>query len=147
MFEKNQKKENFTIIIGCGRLGGNLANTISGERKDVLVIDKDKEAFKKLSSSYGGLTMTGDATDMDVMLEAGIRDADSVVIVTEDDNVNICVSQMVKEMFGTPHVIARLYDSERKCVYRESGIDIICPAELSAKEVRRLMSEEGGQDL
>lgn len=136
--DKNTKT-NYAIIVGCGRLGASLANTLSDQGGNVLMIDRDKEAFRKLSPSFGGLFITGDATDPDVLREAQITKAGIVVAVTNNDNVNICVAQMAREMFQIRRVIARLYDPERECVYREFGIDTICPAVLSAVEIGRIL--------
>lgn len=135
--------ENYTIVIGCGRLGANLANTLSDEGGNVLIIDKSKDAFRKLSPSFGGLSITGDATDLDVLQDAQIDKASVVVAVTNSDNANIMVAQIARELFQIKRVIARLYDPERECVYREFGIDTICPAILSAKEIDKILSETG----
>ncbi len=134
------KNENYTIIIGCGRLGANLANTLSDSNEDVLIIDKNKEAFRKLSPAFGGLTLNGDATDLDVLQEAQISNATAVIAVTNNDNANILVAQIAREMFHIERVIARLYDPEREYVYREFGIDTICPAVLSVKEIDKILS-------
>ncbi len=134
-----EKKESYTIIIGCGRLGANLASTMSDGGADVLIIDMDEGSFRKLSPSYGGITVVGDATDMQILREADIAKATAVVSVTNNDNTNILVAQIAKEMFHVPHVIARLYDPERECVYHELGIDTICPAVLSAKEIDKIL--------
>lgn len=133
----------YTIIIGCGRLGANLANTLSDAGGSVLVIDKNKESFRKLSSSFGGLTVSGDATDLDVLQEAQMDKASIVIAVTNNDNVNIMVAQLAREVFGIERVIARLYDPERECVYHEFGINTICPAILSAKEIDKLLTGTG----
>lgn len=135
-----QKNENYTIIIGCGRLGANLANTLSDNGEDVLIIDKNKEAFRKLSPAFGGLTLNGDATDLDILLEAQISNATTVIAVTNNDNANILVAQIAREMFHIERVIARLYDPEREYVYHEFGIDTICPAVLSVKEIDKILS-------
>jgi len=135
--------ENYTIVIGCGRLGTNLANTLSDQGGNVLIIDKSKDAFRKLSPSFGGLSITGDATDLDVLQDAQIDKASVVVAVTNSDNANIMVAQIARELFQIKRVIARLYDPERECVYREFGIDTICPAILSAKEIDKILSETG----
>lgn len=135
--------ENYTIVIGCGRLGANLANTLSDEGGNVLIIDKSKDAFRKLSPSFGGLSITGDALDFDVLHEAQINKASVVVAVTNNDNANIMAAQIARELFQIKRVIARLYDPERECVYREFGIDTICPAILSAKEIDKILSETG----
>ena len=135
--------ENYTIVIGCGRLGANLANTLSDQEGNVLIIDKSKDAFRKLSPSFGGLSITGDATDLDVLQDAQMHKASVVVAVTNSDNANIMVAQIARELFQIKRVIARLYDPERECVYREFGIDTICPAILSAKEIDKILSETG----
>lgn len=135
-----QKNENYTIIIGCGRLGANLANTLSDSGEDVLIIDKNKDSFRKLSPAFGGLTLNGDATDLDVLQEAQISNATAVIAVTNNDNANILVAQIAREIFHIERVIARLYDPEREYVYREFGIDTICPAILSVKEIDKILS-------
>lgn len=139
------KKENedYTIVIGCGRLGANLANKLSDGGGNVLVIDKKKDAFRKLSPSFGGLSVAGDAMDLDILREAEISKANVVVAVTNNDNANIIVAQIARELFQIQRVIARLYDPERECVYREFGIDTICPAVLSANEINKIISKTG----
>ncbi|MCL1848413.1 MAG: NAD-binding protein [Clostridiales bacterium] len=135
----NKRDEGYTIIVGCGRLGANLANTLSDDGGDIIIIDKSAEAFRKLSPSYGGIVMTGDATEMSVLIDAEIEKATAVISVTNNDNTNIMVAQMAKEMFQVETVIARLYDEECEYVYREFGIDTICPAVLSKKEIDKLL--------
>lgn len=139
---KTKKHREYTVIVGCGRLGANLANTLSGTGASVLVIDSDEAAFRKLSPYFGGISLVGDATEIVVLSEAEIKDATAVVTVTNNDNTNILVAQLAKEVFGVEHVIARLYDPERECVYHEFGIDTICPAVLSAQEIDKLLNIE-----
>ena len=120
-------------------MGANLANTLSDSGGNIIIIDKNPEAFRKLSSSYGGIVLTGDAMDMSVLNNAEIEKATAVISVTNEDNTNIMVAQLAKEMFNTERVIARLYDPESECVYQEFGIDTICPADLSTKEIDKLL--------
>jgi trk system potassium uptake protein TrkA len=145
MITDTYKKLNkdYTIIIGCGRLGANLANTLYDEGGNVLIIDKNKDSFRKLSPSFGGLTVTGDATDLDILQEAQITKADVVIAVTNNDNINIMTAQITREIFHITRVIARLYDPDKECVYREFGIDTICPAVLSVKEIEKIISKTG----
>jgi len=136
----NKKEKSYSIIVGCGRLGANLAGALYDKGANVLIIDNNKESFRKLSPSFGGISLLGDATDFFVLNESDIKNATAVVAVTNNDNTNILVAQIAKELFHIPHVIARLYDPERECVYHELGIDTICPAVLSAKEVDRILN-------
>lgn len=135
----DRKKEECTIIVGCGRLGANLANTLSDRGEDVIIIDSNSDSFRKLSQSFSGIFINGDATDLGVLSEAQIENATAVITVTNNDNTNIMVAQIAKKLYNIQHVIARLYDPERECVYREFGIDTICPAVLSAKEIEKLL--------
>ena len=136
---KNKKQPSYTVIIGCGRLGANLANTLSEEGENVLILDKEKDSFRKLSSSFGGLAVEGDGTELDTLKAADVQHADTVIAVTNNDNVNIMIAQIAKECFPVKKVISRLFDPERECVYQELGIDTICPAVLSANEIDKIL--------
>ncbi len=138
-----KKTADYTIVIGCGRLGANLANTLSDEGGNVLIMDKDKDSFRKLSQSFGGLAVVGDGTDFDALNEAQIDQASVVVVVTNHDNANVMIAQIAREVFHVERVIARLYDPEREYIYHEFGIDTICPAVLSAKEIDKILSKTG----
>lgn len=132
----------YSIIIGCGRLGSSLAGKLCDEGKDVMVIDSDKSAFRKLPASYGGLVMVASATDMEKLKQAEIDKADTIIAVTDNDNVNICVAQIAKKIYGVRHTIARIYDDEKNELLVPLGINCICPAELSEKEIAEYMSEK-----
>ena len=97
---KNKKQSSYTVIIGCGRLGANLANTLSEEGENVLILDKEKDSFRKLSSSFGGLAVEGDGTELDTLKAADVQHADTVVAVTNNDNINIMIAQIAKECFS-----------------------------------------------
>jgi trk system potassium uptake protein len=131
----------YTIIVGCGRLGANLANTLSDAQGNVLIMDIHKDSFRKLSPSFGGLAIAADATDLDALHEAGMDKASTVIAVTNNDNVNVMVAQLAREVFKVGEVIARLYDPERECVYQELGIETICPAVLSIKEIDKILGK------
>lgn len=141
------KKEGFTytVIIGCGRLGSGIAGKLSEAGKDVMVIDAQESSFRKLPASYGGMTMVGNATDIDKLGLADIKKADTVIAVTDNDNANICAAQIAKKVFHIPRVIARIYDDEKKVLLTPLQIDCICPAALSEKEVSMFLTDGGRQ--
>lgn len=138
LFEQKKRSE-YTIIIGCGRLGANLANTLSNEGEDVLIMDTDKDAFRRLAPNFGGLSVVASGTDLQKLKDAKIENASAVVAVTNDDNTNIMVAQIAREFFGVGRVIARLYDPECEVVYKQLGISTICPSALSAMEIDKLL--------
>lgn len=130
-----KKEKEYTIIAGCGRLGSTIAGKLSDQKKDVLILDSDKSAFRKLPASYGGLTMTAGATDVEKLEAAGIKGAGVFIAVTDDDNVNLCAAQMARKIYRIPKVVARIYDDEKSILLENMGVDTICPSELSEKEI------------
>ena len=133
------KKTGYTIIVGCGRLGANLANALSDEGGNVLIMDRNRDSFRRLSSNYGGLSVVGNGTDLEDLQDAEIQNATAVIAVTNHDNTNIMVAQIARDMFHVENVIARLYDPDRETIYQEFGIKTICPAVLSVKEIDKLL--------
>lgn len=134
-----KKNNSYTVIIGCGRLGASLATELSNNNLDVLIVDSDKSAFRKLSPAFGGLTLIGDASDYKVLEEAQIKKATTVIVVTNNDNTNIMVAQICKINFGISRVILRLYDPERKCICSDMGLETISPVILSIDEISKIL--------
>lgn len=135
LFSKSDSKSDYIIIVGCGRLGAYLADTLSDADKDVMIIDKEESSFNKLSNSFSGMTMVGDACEMFIRGQCNIKKATAVIAVTNMDNTNIMVAQIAREMYNISKVIARLYDPERECVYQEFDIKTICPVIMSTDAV------------
>ena len=135
--------ENYYVIIGCGRLGATLAEQLEAAGKEVLIVDKRQEAFDKLPDSYGGMTLTGDGSELAVLERVSLDSAEGVIVVTNNDNMNAMVAQLVRELNPgpRPRIIARLYEPGREVVYRELGITSICPSELSAREIANCLGE------
>ena len=126
-------------------MGAHLAKTLSVKGAEVLIIDKDKRSFTKLGQNFGGMTIEGDAADLEFLAELDIKKAAAFVAVTEDDNINLMVCQIAKELYGLK-VIARLYNSERESVYKEFGIDTVCPEELSVIAIGKMLAGGGDEN-
>ncbi len=138
-----EKQEN-TIVFGCGRLGSSLANLFYDEGRDVTVIDRDKSSFRKLSLTYGGEMIEANGTDMEVLKSLPLHEKTTAIVVTNQDNVNIMIAQLLKEEFHVKNVVSRLYDPERSCVYEKFGIDVICPTELATQRIRAFLEAHHG---
>jgi len=124
---------NYIVIVGCGRLGGMLANRLSAIGNQLVVIDRREAAFDKLSTEFSGFRITGDASELDVLRQAHTDQADYLFAITTQDNVNLMVAQIARKIFDVPKVIARVYDPARETIYREFGIETISPTKLSAE--------------
>jgi trk system potassium uptake protein TrkA len=126
------KTSRYIVIIGCGRLGNHLADQLSREGHSVVVIDMHGAAFDDLSPDFSGFRVEGDATQMAVLKEAKLGNADVLIAATHEDNVNLMVAQVAKKIFGVPLVMARVFDPRREEVYARLGIETICPTSVAA---------------
>jgi trk system potassium uptake protein TrkA len=124
--------QHYIVITGCGRLGSMLANRLSREGESVVIIDRDESTFDNLTSEFSGFTIHGDATELEVLRQAKTERADYFLAVTSNDNVNLMIAQVAKLIFGAPLVLARVFDPAREDFYAQLGINVVCPARLSA---------------
>lgn len=123
------------VVIGCGRVGSQLAEGLSLSGHNVSVIDKDPAAFELLGSDFNGVTVLGVGFDVETLEKAGIEDCDVLVACTQSDNVNLMACEVAQRLCGVERVIARLYNPTRLEVYEQLGIEHICGTTLIAKAI------------
>jgi trk system potassium uptake protein TrkA len=124
------------IIVGCGRVGSELAKLLVSEGHDVVVIDKNAASFDRLGAAFNGLTMAGNGFDLALLKQAGVEKAGAFCAVTNGDNTNLISAQVAKKIFKVPKVIARVYDPQRAHIYAALGLDIISGTMLFAAMLR-----------
>ena len=122
----------YVVVVGCGRLGSLLAKRLSSLGSSVVVIDREDAAFENLSTEFSGFLVTGDAAELAGLRQARIDKAECLLAITSHDNVNLMVAQVAQTVFDVPQVMARVNDPSREAVYREFGIETICPTNLTA---------------
>jgi trk system potassium uptake protein TrkA len=123
------------IVVGCGRVGSQLATMLSVEGHNVTVIDRDEDAFRRLGSTFNGVTVKGLGFDEEVLDEAGVRKADVFAAVTDLDNTNLMAAEVARKIFGVPHVVARLYNPQRERTYQQLDMDYVCGTTLVAEKL------------
>ncbi len=124
------------LIVGCGRVGSTLAKLLTAETHDVVVVDESPAAFKRLGGRFTGRVEVGTGIDYDVLRRAGADSADGFVAVTDGDNRNVMAALIAQRMFNIKKIVARIYDPPRGQLYRDLGIETVCPTTLGAKIVR-----------
>lgn len=127
------------IILGCGRVGTYLAQNLDAAGHEVTVIDRNREAFARLGSNYGGRMILGTGIDEDVLRKAGIEHADAFIAVSNGDNTNAMAAQIAQHVFHVPRVVARLYDPVREETYRLLGLDTVCSTVMGAERIREMV--------
>lgn len=125
------------LIMGCSRVGAHLASLLETDGHEVTLLDVDPSGFAKLPHTFSGNALLGDGTDEDSLRRAGIEQMDAFIALTEGDNTNIMAAQIAKSVFKVPKVVCRVYDPTREELYRELGLDTVCPTALIAESVRK----------
>ncbi|MFW6151211.1 MAG: potassium channel family protein [Chloroflexota bacterium] len=123
-------------IMGCGRVGAELAHLMDSEGHNVTILDTDASSFDKLPPDFGGTALLGHATDEEGLEKANIRAADAFVAVTREDDKNAMAAQIAREIFGVRKVICRIYDPQREEFYASLGLEAISPVGLFARLIR-----------
>ena len=132
------------IVIGCGRVGSELALSLERSGHSVAVIDKNADAFRKrLPEDFSGQKVVGFGFDRDHLIEAGIERAGAVAAVTSGDNSNILSARIARENFAIDRVVARIYDPRRALIYQRLGIPTVATVSWTTDQVmRRLLPSE-----
>ena len=135
------------IIVGCGRVGSELAVTVAAASHEVVVVDRDRTAFARLPGDWPGRTVVGFGFDRDTLEEAGVRGAGALAAVTSGDNTNILTARVAREHFEVPSVVARIYDPRRAELYQRLGIPTVATVTWTVEQViRRLNPQKGATE-
>lgn len=128
------------LIIGCGRVGAGLAKNLTLGGHTITVVDQDPAAFERLGSTFTGERLVGVGFDRDVLVRAGIEEADGLAAVTGSDDANAVVARLAGRDFHVPTVVARLYEPRRAEIYRRLGIQTISPVSWGIQRLSDLLS-------
>lgn len=129
------------LIVGCGRVGSTLAKLLDADNHEVIVVDENPAAFKRLGQKFKGHVVVGTGIDYDVLKRAGAQTAHGFIAVTNGDNRNVMAALIAQRMFHIKKIVARIYDPTRGLMYRDLGIETVCPTTVGAKMVRDLLME------
>ncbi|MGH2766004.1 MAG: potassium channel family protein [Actinomycetota bacterium] len=127
------------VIMGCGRVGAELTVQLAKAGHTVSIVDKRREAFDRLPPGFDAKTVVGIGFDREVLEEAGIKEADAFIAVSNGDNSNIVSARVAREHFKVPKVIARIYDPRRADIYEKLDIPTVASVRWAAKQVQYLL--------
>ena len=125
------------VVVGCGRVGSELAGLLEKDGHSVAVVDKNESAFRRLPQGFGGSSVVGFGFDRDHLLEAGVDRAGALAAVTNGDNSNILTARVAREQFGIERVVARIYDPRRALIYQRLGIPTVATVSWATDQVLR----------
>lgn len=122
------------IVAGCGRVGAQLSEMLSLDGFQVTVIDRDRNAFERLSKTFQGEALEGVAFDLETLEKAGIREADVFAATTNYDNTNLMAAEVARRIYGVRNVFARLYNPDKEQTFQALDIDYICGTIILAEQ-------------
>jgi trk system potassium uptake protein TrkA len=135
------------VVIGCGRVGTELAGALELAGHTVAIVDKNPRAFRRLPATFQGSTVVGFGFDREHLAQAGIERAGAFASVTNGDNSNILCARIARETYGIEKVVARIYDPRRALIYQRLGIPTVATVAWTTDQVlRRLLPAETRHD-
>lgn len=129
------------VIMGCGRVGAQLAALLDNEEHQVTILDTNTHSFRRLAPTFRGNVLLGDGTDEDSLRKAGIEKADVFLALTQGDNRNVMAAQIAKYIFNVPRVICRIYDPLRKELYQTLGLEAISPTTVFSQLLKEKLTK------
>src|SRR5487761_1775611 len=130
------------IVVGCGRVGSELAVALDRDGHEVVVLDKVARSFRRLPNTWGGRTVIGFGFDRDHLEEAGINQTEALSAVTSGDNSNILTARIARETYQIANVVARIYDPRRALIYQRLGIPTVATVTWTTQQVLRKLFPE-----
>ena len=133
------------IVVGAGKTGTALVNMLSSEKHDVTLIEKEEAISKEIANKTDTLVIKGDATDINILKEAGIEKADAIIAITNDDKTNLMICEIAKST-KVKKVIARVNNPGDEELFTKLGVDSIIPiVGMTITKIKRALEEDGGQ--
>ena len=129
----------YAIIVGCGRVGSELAMLLSQRGHDVTIIDHVGSSFSHLDPAWRGRTIEAEAMADGVLDRAGVRDADALASVTNSDAVNAVVAHVAKSVYAVKNVVSRNYDPRWRPLHEAMGLQMVSSTAWGAQRVEELL--------
>jgi trk system potassium uptake protein len=123
------------LVVGCGRVGSSVAKELQKAGWDVAIVDESEEALMRLGQDWPGEFHVGHGMDIAVLEQAGVQDADAVVVATDGDNTNIVVAQVAKRRYGVPSVAVRILDPARASFYEDRDLYVVSPTRAAIESL------------
>lgn len=129
------------IVVGCGRIGAQLANRMFQMGHQVTVIDIVASAFEILDPSFRGRTLEGDVLAEDMLRRAGIEAADGLAAVTSSDSLNAVIAHVARTVYSIKNVVARNYEPRWQLLYDVFDIQAVGPGSWGAQRMEEMLSD------
>jgi trk system potassium uptake protein TrkA len=127
------------IVVGCGRMGADLAYRLFKRGHDVAIIDRMDESFNKLPPDFQGRLYEGEALSQDVLERAGIKTCDTMAIVTETDSLNIVAAHLARSQYKVKNVVVRNFDPQYRALFEAFNLQVVSATDWAAQRFEELL--------
>lgn len=127
------------VVIGCGRVGAELAHRLYLNGHQVVVVDRDESAFHNLPLDFKGRLVEGHVLNYDVLKRAGLYEADGLAVVTDSDTINAVIAHIAREEFKVPNIIVRNYNTRWRPMLEMFGLQVVSSASWGAQRIEELL--------
>jgi trk system potassium uptake protein TrkA len=127
------------IVVGCGRVGSELAYRVYQKGHRVTVVDSTEASFQNLSSDFRGRTVEGEALNQIVLKRAGIETAAGLAAVTNSDTLNVAVAHVARTVYEVPNVVVRNYDAGLRGLHEAFGLQVVSSTSWGAQRVEEML--------
>ncbi len=129
----------YIIIVGCGRIGRELAYELS-DSENVVAVDKSLRHLDVLGDDFNGKKIWADVLDINTLEKAGAKDADAIYLLTGNDNVNLVIGKVIKRKYDTKKIILQVNDTMKKKIFKEEGLTIVNRTYLIVEVLKKCIS-------
>lgn len=127
------------VVVGCGRVGAELAFRLFQKGHQVTVIDNVDAAFQNLHPDFRGRTVEGEVLNEDVLRRAGLANADGLAAVTSSDTLNVAIAHIARRVYNIPNVVARNYDAHWRILHETFGLQVVSSTSWGAQRIEELL--------
>ena len=127
------------IVVGCGRVGSELAYNLYKRGHKVVVLDRDADAFKNLPADFRGRTLAGEVLSKELLLRAGIETADALATVTPVDSVNSVIADAARIVWGVRNIVVRDYEPSKRGLHEAFGYQLVSPSVWGAQRIEEML--------
>jgi trk system potassium uptake protein TrkA len=127
------------IVVGCGRVGAELAHRLYQRGHQVTVVDQVGTAFDNLPHDFRGRTVEGEVMRQDVLRRAGIEQAQGLAVVTNSDSINAVIAHVARALYGVPNVVVRNYDPNWRPLHECFGSQVVSSASWGAQRIEEML--------
>ncbi len=129
------------IIVGCGRVGAQLANRLYQQKHQVTVIDQVASAFENLDPDFRGRTLEGDVLAQDMLRRANIENADGLAATTSSDSLNVVIAHVARTVYHVANVVTRNYETRWRPLYEAFGVQAVSSSIWAAQRIEEMLSD------